>query len=513
MLASDVQVEGPTPAHQVEGDDEIDERDEVRFALTSEAGLNDGLAFPFVYLAIMVATMGSFTDWGLRWFGWELVGKVVVGVAIGTVVGWALARMAFRSRRPSLRLAETGEPLLALAAVLLSYGIAEVAGGYGFLAVFACGMALRSAERGHDYHVHMHGVVDRLERLLTLAVLLLLGVTLTNGLLSALTWEGALVGLALVFVVRPLAGWVALTIGSRAHVGHRALGHRERWATAAFGVRGVGSLYYLAYASNQTEFAEIDVLWATVGFTVALSVVVHGVAAHPVMRWLEGARGRADSGGQAIQADAARCAATESGDVDGQLVDLGRRVAGLLVDPQDRLLRRPGGQAEHLALLRVEPGALEVHALGRPRSARSRSCASRSCSSVTPTNPLCTSMNFAISYSLIGGDADQATLSWRARPVIGQMTDLAAAPGPVPYGLTREVPSCRYVTSSPRPSWSAATSCSPSPTAGIDAAADGRAAAASWPARPASARPPARLDRPTRRAATVRGGPRRRLPR
>ena len=292
VLASDVQVEGPTPAHQVEGDDEIDERDEVRFALTSEAGLNDGLAFPFVYLAIMVATMGSFTDWGLRWFGWELVGKVVVGAAIGTVVGWALARMAFRSRRPSLRLAETGEPLLALAAVLLSYGIAEVAGGYGFLAVFACGMALRSAERGHDYHVHMHGVVNRLERLLTLAVLLLLGVTLTNGLLSALTWEGALVGLALVFVVRPLAGWVALTIGPRPTVGQRALGHRERWATAAFGVRGVGSLYYLAYASNQTEFGDIDVLWATVGFTVALSVVVHGVAAHPVMRWLEEARAR-----------------------------------------------------------------------------------------------------------------------------------------------------------------------------------------------------------------------------
>ncbi len=232
MLASDVQVGGPTPADQVEGDDEIDEDDEVRFALTSEAGLNDGLAFPFVYLAIMVATMGSFAEWGLRWFGWEVVGKVAVGVAIGAVVGWALARMAFRSRRPSLRLAETGEPLLALAAVLLSYGIAEVAGGYGFLAVFACGMALRSAERGHDYHVHMHGVVDRLERLLTLAVLLLLGVTLTNGLLGALTWEAALVGLALVFVVRPLAGWFALIVGSRAHVGHprprppRAMGHR-----------------------------------------------------------------------------------------------------------------------------------------------------------------------------------------------------------------------------------------------------------------------------------------------
>ena len=290
VLASDVQVGGPTSAEQVEGEDEIDEDDEVRFALTSEAGLNDGLAFPFVYLAIMVATMGSFAEWGLRWFGWELVGKVAVGVAIGAVTGWVLARMAFRSRRPSLRLAETGEPLLALAAVLLSYGLAEVAGGYGFLSVFACGMALRSAERGHDYHVHMHGVVDRLERLLTLAVLLLLGVTLTNGLLDALSWQGVVVGVALVLVLRPLSGWVSLAVGPRARIGHHTLGRGERWVTAAFGVRGVGSLYYLAYASNQTEFADLDALWATIGFTVALSVVVHGVAAGPMMKRLEVAR-------------------------------------------------------------------------------------------------------------------------------------------------------------------------------------------------------------------------------
>lgn len=287
VLASEVQVEGPTAADQDDTADEIDERDEVRFALTSEAGLNDGLAFPFVYFAILMATLGSISEWGVHWFGWELVGKTVIGIAIGTAIGWGLARIAFRS----LRLAEAGEPLLALAALLLSYGVAEVAGGYGFLSVFACAMSLRSAERGHDYHVHMHDVIDRLERLLTLAVLLFLGVAMTNGLLRSLSWEAATVGVLLVFAVRPLAGWVALGMGrSGPRIGSHALGRRERLATAFFGVRGVGSLYYLAYATNQADFGDHALLWSTVGFTVGLSVLVHGMAAKPVMRRLDQAR-------------------------------------------------------------------------------------------------------------------------------------------------------------------------------------------------------------------------------
>jgi sodium/hydrogen antiporter len=291
VLASDVQVGGPTTLGEDGADDEIDERDEVRFALTSEAGLNDGLAFPFVYAAIFLATLGGVGEWGLRWLAWELVGKVVVGVLVGLAVGWLLAKAAFRSRVPSLRLAETGEPLLALAAVLLSYGAAQLAHGYGFLAVFTCAMTLRSMERGHDYHVHMHQVIERLERLLTLAVLLLLGIALTNGLLGHLTWQGALVGTALILVLRPLSGVVALRIGRGPdRVGDRALGPREQLATAFFGVRGVGSLFYLTFAVGEAEFGQHELLWATVAFTVTLSVLLHGVTATPVMHWLEDQR-------------------------------------------------------------------------------------------------------------------------------------------------------------------------------------------------------------------------------
>jgi len=205
-----------------------------------------------------------------------------------------LAKLAFRAPMPSLRLAETGEPLLALAAVLLSYGATEIAHGYGFLAVFACAMTMRSAERGHEYHVHMHESIERLERLLTLVVLLLLGVALTGTLAEELTWQGVLVGAALVFVVRPVSAYVALRLGSgRDRVGDHTLGPAERRATAFFGVRGVGSIYYLAYAAGEATFGDLNQLWATVTFTIGLSVLVHGVAATPVMDRLDRASAEA----------------------------------------------------------------------------------------------------------------------------------------------------------------------------------------------------------------------------
>ncbi|MBM6401711.1 cation:proton antiporter domain-containing protein [Phycicoccus sonneratiae] len=284
VLASDVQVGGPT----LEGDvDEIDEEDEVRFALTSEAGLNDGLAFPAVTLAVLLAGGGlaGWSGWA-AWLGWDVVGKVVVGVAAGCAVGWALARLAFRSPARSLRLAEVGEPLLAIAAFLLAYGVAELVHGYGFLAVFACALTVRSVERDSDYHRHMHDVVHRLETLLTLVVLLGLGYAITTGLLAHLDWRGVVVGVALVLLVRPLAGYLAL-VGYRCSDEHGRLDARERVAVAFFGVRGVGTLFYVAYATGAAVFPEERWLWSAVGFTIALSVLVHGVLATPVMRRLD----------------------------------------------------------------------------------------------------------------------------------------------------------------------------------------------------------------------------------
>lgn len=283
VLASDVQVEGP----RVETEDEIDERDEVRFALTSEAGLNDGLAFPFVHAALLVATAGSVATWGLRWVAWELIGKVVIGVGVGFVIGKLLATGAFRAPRRSFRLAERGEPLLAVAALLTAYGLAELIGGYGFLAVFTAAMTLRAADPTHGYHEAMHGVVERLERLLTLILLLLLGLAMTQGLLADLDWRGILLAVALIFVIRPLAGLLALGVRARGSEDAGGLTVGEHWVTACFGVRGIGSIYYLAYAAGHASFPDERWLWSTVTFTIVLSVFVHGIAVTPVLAWLE----------------------------------------------------------------------------------------------------------------------------------------------------------------------------------------------------------------------------------
>ena len=285
VLAGDVQVDGPSTAGSAE-EAEPDERNEVKFALTSEAGLNDGLAFPFVYAAVYFLTLGAVADWGARWLAWDLAGRVAVGLVAGALVGWILGGLAFRAANHRLRIAERGEPLLAVAALVLSYGFTEVVGGYGFLGVFACGLALRSVERHHDHHRAMHQVIGYLERLLILVILLFLGMALTRTLLAGVDWRSVVLAVVLVFVIRPLAAWLSLSIAARGSSLSGGLTRSERSVTAFFGVRGVGSLYYLAYAGGLASLPEESWLWSTIAFTILLSVVVHGVASTPVLRRL-----------------------------------------------------------------------------------------------------------------------------------------------------------------------------------------------------------------------------------
>ncbi|MEW2443302.1 cation:proton antiporter [Micromonospora marina] len=271
VLASDVQVGEPT--------DVEDSEDEVRFALTSEAGLNDGLAFPFVYAAIAIATTGlAPSGWLAEWFAVDVVYKLGVGVGGGLLVGWLLGKLFFRA--PSqLRLARHSEGFLALAATFLAYGLVEVIGGYGFLAVFVAARAIRAAERTHEFHSVLHDFAEQVERLLTVLLLLLFGGAVISGLLAPLTWPAALVGLALVLVIRPLAGWLSL----RGAPGKPA----EHLVISLFGIRGVGSFYYVAYATSKTDFPQADLVWAMVGLVVVVSVVAHGIAATPVMQLLD----------------------------------------------------------------------------------------------------------------------------------------------------------------------------------------------------------------------------------
>ena len=297
VLASDVQVGEPLTedVDRPEGEDPSeppDEDDDIRFALTAEAGLNDGLAFPFVHLALLLLAGGFGLADAVEWVGWYVVGKIVVGVAVGVAVGWLLGRQAFHARTDTLRLADVGEPLLALAALLTAYGAAELAGGYGYLAVFVCAMRVRDSERGHSYQRAMHGLVERLERLMTLLVLLVLGMAMTQGLLEHLDWRGVAVALALVLVVRPVTGYLALALRPRDEAWDGGLDRGEMAAVAFFGVRGVGSLYYLAYATSHEHVPDEPWLWSTVAFTVIVSVLLHGVTATPAMARIDARRGR-----------------------------------------------------------------------------------------------------------------------------------------------------------------------------------------------------------------------------
>ncbi|CAL9421208.1 cation:proton antiporter [Streptomyces atacamensis] len=281
VLASEVQVGEPT-------EEEHDE-DEVRFALTSEAGLNDGLAFPLTYAAVALAAAagaGWSADWVGSWAVEDLAYKCVVGVLGGLLVGRLLGWLFFRARSKVLRLSHHREGFVALGATFLSYGVTELAGGYGFLAVFTTACAIRAAERAHGYHRVLHDFVEQIERLLTVGLLFLLGAFVALGGLAPLTWRGALVALAVLLVVRPLAGWAGLLGGG--------MERRERWVVAGFGIRGIGSLYYLAYGLGQTDFpVPAEELWAVVTFTVLASVVLHGVTAGPVIDRLDRLRGSA----------------------------------------------------------------------------------------------------------------------------------------------------------------------------------------------------------------------------
>ena len=270
VLAGDVQVAEPS---------DKSEEDEVRFALTSEAGLNDGAAFPAVYLAIALAapaaTLGGVVG---GWAVEDLLLRLGVGVLGGLLVGRFMAWVFFRSAARVTRPADDVQGFTALAVTFLAYGLTELAHGYGFVAVFVAACVIRSSERSHGAHQVVHGFVEQIERMLTAWLLLLLGAALADGLLDALTWQLALTAVLLVLVIRPLVGMISLA--------RTAAGWRERGVIAFFGVRGIGSLYYLAYALGEESFPAEE-LWATVGLAVAVSVVVHGALATPVVAWLD----------------------------------------------------------------------------------------------------------------------------------------------------------------------------------------------------------------------------------
>jgi len=301
VLASSVEATPPTS----DTDEDIDPTEQegaIRFALTSEAGLNDGLAFPFTYLAVVMAGASLNTsggEWLLEWIGFYVVYKIVVGIIGGIIVGYLIARFVF-GRASSSQLSQVMEGAEALAATLLAYAATELAAGYGFIAVFVAALVLRDYEWEHTYYETLHDFAVVVERLLMAAILVLFGGVLVQGLLAPLTLTHVVVGLVILLVVRPLAGLIA-SIGSTQLLAERAV-------IAAYGVRGIGSFFYLSYALNTASLSEYELLvaaeelWALLGFIVVGSLVVHGISAAPVMNTLDRHRAT-DTGETATVAD------------------------------------------------------------------------------------------------------------------------------------------------------------------------------------------------------------------
>lgn len=281
VLASDVQVSHP-------GD-----RDRLRFTLTGEAGLNDGTAFPFVMLGLGLLGLREIGAWGWRWLAIDVMWAIAGGLLIGWFLGLGLSKLIewMKRRRGDLDLPED---FLAVGLIALSYGVALLLQTYGFLAVFAAGLALRRLESDRskaqveapDREVAntAHAVLrfnEHAERIAEVVVVILVGGMLSVGYLPfGLLWFAPFV----LLVVRPISVAVGLA-------GLDVSG-RRRGMISWFGIRGIGSIYYLMHAIQhglpEEYAAKITALVLSI---VAISVVIHGITVTPMMRWYErGAR-------------------------------------------------------------------------------------------------------------------------------------------------------------------------------------------------------------------------------
>jgi NhaP-type Na+/H+ or K+/H+ antiporter len=267
VLAGDIGVGPP-------GDEE--ER-EPNFSITGEAGLNDGLAFPFLLLGLVVATDDGIVSWALA----DVLYAITAGLAIGGLLGYGVAALTVRLRDRRL-LSDELDGWVAIATVLLIYGVVEVAGAYGFLAAFAGGVGFRRYEHAHAANRRVHDGAEVVEKFGELALILLLGSSMTIAGLAEPGVGGWLVVPFLLLLVRPLAVLVGL-LGTPERAG-------ERLFVAWFGVRGIGSLYYAAVAIGFGAFTteESRVIFWTVAAVVIVSVIVHGVTAAPLGRRLLG---------------------------------------------------------------------------------------------------------------------------------------------------------------------------------------------------------------------------------
>lgn len=265
VLASEVQL------------DHAEDPNELRFGLTSEGGLNDALAFPFVYFGLHWIKDPNLDHWFRQWVAIDLFWAI--GAAL--VMGYLVARAGIRVNhkiRTARGLNNVMADLVALGLILLTYGLTEVVNGYGFLAVFVAGYWVQQQGYYPEQQKSQLAFITQIEKLLEVGAILLLGALVRVEQVTQFAPAALIVAGSLLFVIRPLGVWLS-TIGAPLHPGTRLL---FGW----FGIRGIGSIYYLSYAITEGLPGEVtaQLRWI-VYLTVIISIVVHGISATPLVDW------------------------------------------------------------------------------------------------------------------------------------------------------------------------------------------------------------------------------------
>jgi NhaP-type Na+/H+ or K+/H+ antiporter len=290
VLASDVQVENAA------------DRDHLRFSLTGESGFNDGIALPLVVLGLGLISGGpdfAFT----RWLGVNVAWSIVAGFAIGALVGSVIGRLVIHLRTRQKEAVGLDE-FLVVGVLALTWGACVLCAASPFLAVLAAGLAMprsthvaistkplpehkleHAAELATDpQHAAplmiraVLGFNEQIERIAEVTVVILVGALLPMIHIDAMVIT---IAVALIFVIRPLAVMVTV-MGMR-------IEQSQRRMLAWFGIRGIGSVYYLFYAmSHGFPDSLHQTFLAAVLLTVALSIVLHGISVTPLMsRYLD----------------------------------------------------------------------------------------------------------------------------------------------------------------------------------------------------------------------------------
>jgi NhaP-type Na+/H+ or K+/H+ antiporter len=266
VLAAELQTSQPSK----------DDTSKIKLGLTSEAGMNDGLAFPFTYFAIMAATKGmDIESWIGEWLLHDVLLKIVIGVAVGLSTGWLLFKVIFSIGSKDM-LSKISRGILSLSLTLLPYAITEILGGYGFIAVFAAACMFSNYEE-HDKHMDsLHDFNEELEGLFVAFLFIATGIFTASYYELLFDWQVITVAALMVFAVRPAAGYISLAGTS--------LNRFQKFVLSFYGIRGIGSIFYLSYALGEAEFSDAQKLIEVTMATIFLSVLVHGLTARIVQK-------------------------------------------------------------------------------------------------------------------------------------------------------------------------------------------------------------------------------------